>query len=219
MTAPSATAQTALADYLAAIVAGDRHRAMAAVESARAAGLGLRETYLEVLQPAQREVGRLWSAGTVTVAQEHLATAITQSVMSHLASDVFAAAPGNGPSLVAACVGPERHELGLRMLSDLLELEGWTTTYLGATVPGSDLVRMVESRAPAVVALSVTLPPHLLALRDVVDRLRAGPRPPLVMVGGSAFLGGDTDLPKKIGADLTASDAGGAVDLLKQRVA
>jgi hypothetical protein len=36
---------------------------------------------------------------------------------------------------VAACVSGELHEIGVRMLCDLLEMEGWNTIYLGANVP------------------------------------------------------------------------------------
>ena len=71
--------------YVAGLTAGDRRKAIAAIEDGRAAGLDLRTIYLSVLQPALREVGRLWECGEMTVAQEHLATAITQTVMSRLA--------------------------------------------------------------------------------------------------------------------------------------
>lgn len=209
------TAAAALEAFLAGIAAGDRRRAVAAVDAARAAGLDLRTLYLEVLQPALREVGRRWETGTMTVAQEHLATAITQTVMSRLAGEFFRDADG-GPTLIAACVDEERHALGLRMLCDLLEMEGWTSLYLGAAVPGPDLARLVAERRPQAVALSVSLPPHLLAARDAIARIRALPPPhPVVMVGGRAV--GDPAIAERLGADLTASDAGEAVALLNER--
>ena len=64
-------------------------------------------------------------------------------------------------TLIAACVDTERHEVGLRMLCDLLDREGWHTTYLGATVPVESLVAMVQRGRPTVVALSTALSPHL----------------------------------------------------------
>ena len=210
------SAAEALESYLAGLVAGDRRRAMGAIEAARTAGLDLRTIYLGVLQPALREVGRRWETGAMTVAQEHLATAITQTVMSRLAGEHFKDNDG-GPTLIAACVDAERHALGLRMFCDLLELEGWTSLYLGPTVPTRDLVKMVSERRPNAVALSVSLPPHLLAARDAIADLRAlGTPQPVVVLGGRAVSAAAA--AERLGADFTAADAGEAVDRLRDRV-
>jgi methanogenic corrinoid protein MtbC1 len=210
-------AEPVLAAYVDAVAAGDRRRAFAAVEGALHEGMTLRTLYLDVFQPALREVGRRWEAGAMSVAQEHLATAITQTAMSRLAAELFRRAPSGGPSLLAACVESERHDVGLRMLCDLLELEGWTTRFLGSTVPASDLVHMAQETRPDVVALSASLPPSLMAVRALTAELRRlGPPPPLILVGGRPFLG-HPELAAKVGADLTAEDAGQAVDRLKRR--
>jgi MerR family transcriptional regulator, light-induced transcriptional regulator len=206
-----------LAGYVDAVASGDRHRAFAEVEGALRDGMSLRVLYLEVFQPALREVGRRWETGALSVAQEHLATAITQTAMSRLAAELFRRAPAGGPSVLAACVETERHDVGLRMLCDLLELEGWTTRFLGSTVPPSDLVHMARETRPDVIALSASLPPSLMAVRGLTSELRRlGPPAPLILVGGRPFLG-HPELAAKIGADLTAQDAGEAVDHLKRR--
>jgi methanogenic corrinoid protein MtbC1 len=211
-------AEAVLAHYLEALVAGDRRRAFAVVEDSLRDGLTLRDVYLSVFQPALREVGRRWETGAFTVAQEHLATAITQAAMSRLATELFRSAPAGGPTLLAACAETERHDVGLRMLCDLLELEGWTTHFLGSTVPAADVVRMAGELKPQVVALSASLPPSLMAVRPLTTALRAlGPPAPLILLGGRPFLGRPS-LAVKMGADLTADDAGDAVDHLKRRV-
>ncbi|HEX8906984.1 MAG TPA: B12-binding domain-containing protein, partial [Longimicrobiaceae bacterium] len=109
------------AAYRDAVVAGNRRRAFAVVDAALAAGMDIRALYLELFQPALREVGRLWQQNRITVADEHLATAITQAAMARLYDRLFAAADDEGPLLVAACADGERHEVGLRMVCDLLE--------------------------------------------------------------------------------------------------
>ncbi|HEX2190998.1 MAG TPA: B12-binding domain-containing protein [Longimicrobiaceae bacterium] len=216
----SPLAEEAAAGYLEALLAGDRRRAFSVVDRARAAGLGHREVYLEVFQPALREVGRLWQENRITVADEHLATAITQAAMARLYDDLFTVARSRGPLLVAACADSERHEVGLRMICDLLELEGWDTVFLGATTPIDGLVRMVEERRPAVVALSASIAPHLARVGEAVRALRErlGGAAPLIAVGGRPFLD-DPVLAGRLGADLTATDALEAVQLLQERVA
>ncbi|HEX8692751.1 MAG TPA: cobalamin-dependent protein [Longimicrobium sp.] len=212
------TPAEAPAAYLDAVVAGSRRDAFAVVDAALAAGMELRDLYLDVFQPALREVGRLWQENRVTVAEEHLATAITQAAMARLYDRLFARATGEGPLLLAACADAERHEVGLRMICDLLELEGWDTVYLGAAVPVEDLVGMVRGRRPDVVALSASIAPHLPRVREAVRAIRAAlPQGgPLIAVGGRAFRQ-DPELAGWIGADLTADDAAELAELLKER--
>lgn len=202
--------------YITAILAGDRFRAFDVLEQARGAGLGLRPIYLGVLQPALREIGRLWQENEITVADEHLATAITQGAMSRLFGQVYAWGTRANRTLIAACADLERHEVGLRMICDLLEIEGWDTVYLGAAVPADSLAFMVERKRPDAVALSATITPHVPRLRSMIDALRALDEPPFIVVGGRPFHA-DPGLAERIGADLTADDAAEAVDRLTSR--
>ena len=106
------------------------------------------------------------------------------------------------------------------MICDLLELEGWDTVFLGATVPTEDLVEMVRSRKPDVVALSASLAPHLPRVRETIRAIRAAApdEPPLIAVGGRPFAE-DPELAQRVGADLTARDAAEAARRLKERFA
>lgn len=211
------TREQAYAAFLDALLQGSRRTVLGVVDAARAGGLDLRTLYLDVFQPALREIGRLWQENRISVADEHLATAITQMAMSRLYDDLFRAGAADGPVLVAACADRERHEVGLRMICDLLECEGWDTVFLGASVPVEDLVAMVALRQPAVVALSAATAPHLERVRETILALRAveGPRRPVIAVGGRVFSEAP-ELAVRLGADLTASDAGDAARRLSE---
>lgn len=204
--------------YLAAVRAGDRRSAFEVVDSARASGHDIRSLYLDVFQPVLREIGRLWQENEISVADEHLATAITQAAMGRLSDEVFASEAQSGRLLIAACADTERHEMGLRMICDLLEVDGWDTVFLGATVPIEGLVEMVRDRRPDVVALSASVAPHLQRVEAAILAIRAAvSNPPLIAVGGRLFLE-DPRLAARLGADLTAADAAEAVRLLKKRL-
>lgn len=204
-------------EFLAALRAGERHRAFAVVDAAHAAGTPLEDIYLSVLQPALREIGRLWQLNELSVAEEHLATAIAETAMARLFERSFRYAGEQGPTLIAACADVERHEVGLRMICDLLELRGWNTLYLGAAVPIGSLVAMVGMKTPDVLALSVALPAHLPRLRLMIEQVRrAVAQPPFVVVGGRPLLD-DATLAARLGADATAMDARAAVALLEER--
>jgi methanogenic corrinoid protein MtbC1 len=206
--------------FLDALIRGDRREANRVVDKVLDRGDGLEKLYMHVVQPAMSEVGRLWQENELTVAEEHLATAITQAAMGRAFERVYRWHDSRTPSLVAACVDDERHQMGLRMICDLLEIDGWDTAYLGASVPIEALVSMVEKRRPDVIALSATIAPHLPRLRAAIDAVRAAKvdRQPLIIAGGRA-VGGDHALAAQLGADLTAKSAVEAVDVLRVRVA
>jgi MerR family transcriptional regulator, light-induced transcriptional regulator len=205
--------------YLAALVAGDRRRALAVVADARASGVEVRELYLDVFQPALREVGRLWQENEMTVAEEHLATAITEIAMARLQGESAMMPPRDDRTILAACADSELHAVGLRMVCDLLEHKGWTTIYLGASVPPEGLGAMVRDRKPTVVALSASTSPYVPMLRSMIAAARATTAaPPYILVGGRPFLD-DAALALNLGADSMARDAGEAVEMLSARFA
>lgn len=204
--------------YFNALRAGDRRRAFAVVDNARASGLDVQELYLDVLQPAMRAIGQLWQRNEMTVAQEHLATAITQMVMARTYDEIAEAAPESAHSAIAACAETERHELGLRMICDLLERAGWDATDLGAAVPTDSLVELIRERRPDALVLSASLAPHVPQLQHTIAAVRdaMGDDAPYIVVGGHPFLD-DEGLAVRMGADGTARDAVALVRCLTSR--
>ncbi|MBD0330138.1 MAG: cobalamin B12-binding domain-containing protein [Thermoleophilia bacterium] len=190
--------------YVAAIVAGRPAIARATVERAVEEGMPVAEAYVGVLQPALYEIGDLWAAGRVSVAQEHLATATTQVLAARLAARLPRAERGSGTVVVAASEG-ELHALGTRFVAELLEAAGWTVLELGASTPVLDLVTLVARERPRAVGLSTSLTTNLRAAEEAFARLRALPAAPLLAAGGRAY-GGDAELARRLGADFFAPD-------------
>jgi MerR family transcriptional regulator, light-induced transcriptional regulator len=198
--------------YLQALLRGDRQAAAKLVRNAFSSGTSIREIYLDVFQPVQYEIGRLWQLNRIGVAEEHFCTAATQSIMAQFYPELFAK-PKRGRTLVMACLGGELHEIGARMVADLFELEGWNTWYYGANTPASSLVDEICSRQPDVVGISVTMTFHLAALRDFIRRMRnnAACSSARVIVGGYPFRIAP-ELAREIGADAVALDAAAALE-------
>lgn len=198
--------------YVAALQAGDRRRALRVAQAALDDGIDIRDLYLDVFQPAMHEVGRLWESNQFTVAQEHLATAITQSVMAQIYARIFTS-PTRGRKVIATCIGGELHELGIRMVADFFEIEGYDVYYLGANMPVPDVVRMINDRRADFLAISVTLGSHLPQARNLIQAVRASPQGQhiKILVGGQPF-NRTPDAYQAIGADFTAKDAREAVE-------
>jgi methanogenic corrinoid protein MtbC1 len=199
--------------YLEALQRGERHVASRLVLDAVAAGTSVKDIYLRVFQPAQYEIGRLWETNRMTVAQEHYCTAATQLIMSQLYSHVFAGAR-TGRTLVATCVAGDLHELGVRMVSDFFEMDGWTTYYLGANVPHPSVIAAIVERDADVLAISATLFYHVESVRQLIHAVREHPvaRQVKILTGGYPF-NQSPDLWKQVGADGYAPDANRALTL------
>jgi MerR family transcriptional regulator, light-induced transcriptional regulator len=198
--------------YLDHVLRGERDAAVDIVLDEVARGTDAQDILLEVLQPVQIEIGRLWEQGRASVAHEHLCTAVTQLCMSMLWPRLNEGAHDHDRTVVATSVGGEAHEVGVRIVADLLRRDGWRAFYLGAGVPASDVVAMLVEQRADVLALSATMAGHVPAVRRLVDAVRDEPRcaDVKVVVGGRPFLVAP-GLGKAVGADGLAPDAAEAV--------
>ena len=132
--------------YLAALLAADIEAARRVIADALDAGTPARRLYLEVLQPALYEVGMRWSRAEISVAQEHLATAATQSNLTWLSERLLDGERAPRGRVLVACAEDELHMLGVRMVADFLEAEGWEITFVGAMTPPEGLVELAARR-------------------------------------------------------------------------
>jgi methanogenic corrinoid protein MtbC1 len=199
--------------YLEAVLGARREDAEKVILTAVDTGLAVGEVYEHVLQSAQIELGNMWHAGEITVAEEHSASAITQAIMSILRSR-FPEREKNGKLVVAAAVGGELHEIGARMVADFFEMDGWDVIYLGANMPSTDIVSVTRDRRADLLAVSASTLLHVSAVAELIERVRRdeGCAKTRVLVGGLLFQSAPS-LWSELGADGSAVSASEAVKL------
>ncbi|MGZ3700055.1 MAG: ATP-binding protein, partial [Bdellovibrionota bacterium] len=197
--------------YLELILAREGASARELILSEVLAGKSVRWIYQRVLEPVLNEIGLRWLENTISVGEEHYCTAITQSLLISLHAFVRPL-PGKRGRVLFAGVQSELHDLGLRMVADLLEMDGWETIYYGPNLPSEAICSAAEKVRPELVAISVTTPAHLIETREVIRRVRALKliRPVSVLVGGYAFIL-DPSLYVTVGADACATNGAQAV--------
>jgi len=159
------------ANYNAALLSGDRFKAGKLIMDAVDSGAPIRDIYLGVFQKSQYEVGRLWLENKISVAKEHFCSAATQQIMAQLYPYIFST-ERVGKTFVAACIGGELHEIGIRMVADFFEMEGWDTYYLGANSPVSTIISAIIENNANLVGLSVAMPYHRQLLREAILQIR-----------------------------------------------
>jgi methylmalonyl-CoA mutase cobalamin-binding domain/chain len=202
--------------YLDALLRGERRLASQLVLNAVQQGTSIRDVYLHIFQQSQYEIGRLWQMNQITVAQEHYCTAATQLIMSQLYPRLFGT-DRIGRRLVATCVGDELHELGMRMVADFFEMEGWDTYFVGANTPTQDILQTLVEQEADILGISATMTFHVRNAATLIARVRkahAG-RDVTILVGGCPF-NAAPDLWQELGADGYARDADEAVRLANQ---
>jgi methanogenic corrinoid protein MtbC1 len=197
--------------YLKSLLKADRLAAIRIVNKTMESGCGIKDIYIHIFQASQYEIGRLWQTNRINVAQEHYCTAATQAIMSRLYPYVFRTKK-NGHRLVASCINGDLHEIGLRMVADILEMEGWDTYYLGANTPLKSLLASLSQYQAEVLCISATINYNVSALADLITAVRKSPDAAKIKIlaGGRPF-NIAPNLWWKVGADGYGKDAGEAV--------
>jgi methanogenic corrinoid protein MtbC1 len=192
--------------FLQAILSPNRKAATDLALGALRAGRSIQDVYLHIFQESLYEVGRLWESNKITVAQEHMATAITQSVMALVYERIVSPGGQHGKMVITGVEG-ELHQIGANMVADVLESDGWDVIFLGTNTPHFGVLTAIDSYQAAVVGISVTIlsniPQVLHLVKSIKDR--GGARAPRIVLGGSAFRHAPA-LAAEAGADAVALD-------------
>jgi len=206
------------ADYLDALLGGDTKRARILVDAAADSGSTVRDIYVGVFAPVLNEVGRLWMASEVGVATEHFVSEVTKDLMAHLASKSRKEVRPAGHVLLMLSAGGELHDIGLKMVSDLLELDGYEVYYLGVNVPSNEVIAMIIEHHVDILGISVTITEHMEAATLLIRAIRgvAATASTLIMVGGRAFNHSPSTLWSEMGADGWAPDAVDAIACVRR---
>lgn len=134
-------------EYLENLLKGRRNEALSLIMTEVKSGTPLQEIYINVFQPVQYEIGRLWQTNKISVAQEHYCTAATQMIMAQLYPYLFTG-ERREKKMVVTCVPGELHEMGARVVADFFEMNGWDTYYLGANMPISGVIKSLSDVKP-----------------------------------------------------------------------
>lgn len=205
---------TVQSQYLSAIVDGNSNAAHRAVDQALAGGIIPSRVYLEVLMPAQVQVGQRWAEGDLSLPQEHVATQITLSQMARLRA-MLKTRLKLGLKALVTCVEGDQHFVGAQAVADFLIMDGWEVDFLGANTPTPDIISYIKARGSHLVCAAATLEEHVPALQNLTRAIKKMDAPPKIVFGGFAFLINPA-LIATIEADGFSKDPQEAVTLARQ---
>lgn len=195
----------------ACLLEADFRNGMKIAESILARENGQEALYLGVIKPVMYEIGRLWEQDKISTAEEHLATSMVGRILSGLYAKLPIPLSDKGKAIVTAAPN-EFHELGARILADMLEAAGWDVFFLGANTPADELIKLVGKTRPRFLAISLTMPFSIDKVAAIISKIKSDPdlEPVRILVGGSAF-NADPHLWRQTGADAWAEDPPSAI--------
>nr|WP_205808728.1 cobalamin B12-binding domain-containing protein [Micromonospora sp. HNM0581] len=185
----------------------DEHSAIEVAHRLLDGGVAADRVLLDLVAPAQAEVGERWARNEWSVAQEHAATHISERVVAAVAA--YVDVRPTRARIVVACMDGEWHALPARLVAEVLRLRGWDVTFLGASVPAAHLVSYLHRYDAYAVALASALPMRLPHAHRMIEACRRSDVP--VLVGGRGF-GVDGRWARRLGVPWAPS-APAAADL------
>jgi methanogenic corrinoid protein MtbC1 len=200
--------------YVQAALRGDRRDATKIAFTAMEKLADVVDLYVDLFQAAQYEVGRLWQANKITVAEEHMATAITQYVMAQVYGRLKPSERTLGRMVITGIEG-ELHQVGANMVADVFEARGWDVRFLGTNMPHDGVLQALQEHRPDAVGISATM---LLSIPKAVHLVQAirerfqSPCPRIIL-GGRAFLSTPT-LAEELKAEGPATDLRSALAMM-----
>ncbi len=119
--------------------------------SLMAAVLPPRELVHTVAVPLMRQVGEAWHDGKLSIAQEHMTSALLRNLLGSLIPLHRRTSPVG--KVLFATPGGEHHEFGILVSAMLAAGGGLGIVYLGANLPGEEIVVAAQKTAPQAVVL------------------------------------------------------------------
>ena len=188
--------------YMCALTAVDYKAARRVLDDAIEGGVPWARLVADVIAPAQREVGERWLSGALGVAEEHAATTVAENVLAVLSP--LSSPTSDTSRVIMVCSEGEWHTFPLRLAAAVASRSSQIQlTVLGGSISGEHLRRFVRNSQPAAVALSTTLPVHLIgAARSIRAACEEGVP---VVVGGAAW-GEGQRRARRLGASVHVTD-------------
>lgn len=173
-------------EFLQNLLKGNRANCSALAHGYLQSNSSIMDLYEKVLKTALYRVGLLWEQNKITVATEHMATAITEGILNELFEQIISGKKFN-KKVVVACVENEQHQVGIKMVADIFELKGWESFFLGTGIPTSELIKFLRETKPDLLAISLSVYFNFTNLLKMLETIKNEFPNLLIMIGGQAI--------------------------------
>jgi len=171
------------------------------------------------LMKGMDEVGRLFNANQMIVAEVLQSAEAMKAAVAHLEPHMDKADSANRGTIVLATVKGDVHDIGKNLVDIILTNNGYRVVNLGIKIPPDELIKAYQQHQPNAIGLSGLLVKSAQMMVTTAQDLKtAGVRCP-IMVGGAALSSRFTRIkiaPEYDGVVAYANDAMEGLDLANQ---
>jgi DNA-binding transcriptional MerR regulator/methylmalonyl-CoA mutase cobalamin-binding subunit len=152
----------------------------------------------KLMVPLIEMIGEKWDDGSISVAQEHAASAVIKEILL-LAGRPHSESRG-APNLLVATPAGQLHELGAMLVACTARRRGWSVTYLGPSLPADEIAAAAKLKESSAVALSIVYPGDDAELPGDLKRLRELLSDECAILAGGRCAGAYAPVLEEIGA-------------------
>jgi MerR family transcriptional regulator, light-induced transcriptional regulator len=182
--------------YLNSLLNGDKKQCQQIVSCLVERNVSIKEIYLDVFQRSMYRIGQMWEKEKCSIASEHVATKITESLIEYVAN-TYSIESKEGKLALITCIDKEYHELGARMVAGFLEALGWNAIFLGANTPQSEIINFIHEKRPDTIGISSSFYINIMRLMSLVGQIKEKFPEQEIIVGGLSLSGGRSECLKK----------------------
>ena len=188
--------QSSHKEFLNLLITGNRSKCSELAINYLKNDVSIKVLYENIIKNALYEVGELWEYNKISVATEHLASAIVEGILNELYFKIISNDRIN-KTVIVSCVESEFHQIGIKMINDLFEMNGWNSYFLGANTPVNELISFAKTIKPDIFAISLSIYFHLPILEKMIPMIRNEFPILPILVGGQAFRYGGQEILSK----------------------
>ena len=138
----------------------------------------------KILKPVMYKIGENWKDGKISIAEEHVASNVAQSLVKFIMEQVTSS---NTKKKILICVPiGEEHHLGCDVLETFLTVKGFKVFNMVGSVPTEIILEFIKNNNPDVIFVSITLEDNLRAGDRLVKKIKDKFSIP-VLIGGYAL--------------------------------
>jgi 5-methyltetrahydrofolate--homocysteine methyltransferase len=169
------------------ILEGSKEGLVEDLEAVRTSGMAPLDIINGPLMDGMREVGRLFNANELIVAEVLQSAEAMKAAVSHLEKFMEKAGGARKGKVLLATVKGDVHDIGKNLVEIILSNNGYEVVNLGIKVPPERLVEAFEEHRPDLIGLSGLLVKSAQQMVTTAqDLTSAGVSPPM-LVGGAAL--------------------------------
>ena len=138
----------------------------------------------KILRPVMAKIGKDWKTGKMTIATEHVASNIAQTLVKIIMEQ--SSGTGNKKKVMICVPVGEEHHIGCDVLETYLTIKGFKVFNMGTSIPTESIMEFINMKKPNIVLISITIQDNILAGQRLAKKIREQSKIP-ILVGGYAM--------------------------------